>query len=86
MVIPESRILELEARVAELEAQLANQPKPEWWRQYKVGDKIDLIGLEIADIDEDDADCRLTVKDVTFDGRSTCLYFDDRHIRPHKPE
>ena len=61
------------------------KPKPEWWRQYKVGDKIDLIGVEIVNIDEDDADSRLTIKDVTLDGGTTYLYFDDRHIRPHDP-
>ena len=87
-LIPEDsdRIATLEARVAELEAQIANQPKPEWWRQYKVGDKIDLIGLEIADIDEDDSDCRLEVRGETKEDAAIYLWFTDRHIRPHKPE
>ena len=75
----------LKARVAELEAQLANQPKPDWWQRYKVGDKIDLIGLEIVEIDGTDTHSPIRVKDGTTQGGAD-LYFDDRHIRPHKPE
>ncbi len=74
-------IAALKKRIAELEARV---PKKEWWEQYKVGDKIDLIGLEIISI-MPNQDRRLRVKDGTNGWAGTSLYFDDRHIRPHQP-
>ena len=78
-------VAELKARVAELEAQLANQPKPDWWRQYKVGDKIDLIGLKIAGFNDKEETFCLMAEDFALHSFSL-NWTDDRHIRPHKPE
>ncbi len=38
----------LKARIAELE------PKKPWWREFKPGDKVDLLGVTVAKIEDDD--------------------------------
>jgi len=76
----------LKARIAELEQQVAAlKPKPEWWQQYKKGDLIDIIGVEISQVDtsKEGDGSRIEIKN-NF-GSGTWLFFDDRHIRPHQP-
>jgi len=53
-------------------------------KKYKVGDKIDLVGLEIVEIDGEEDDSKICVRDETCKITKTWLYFTDKHIRPHQ--
>lgn len=58
---------------------------PNWWKQFKAGDLIDVVGIRVDAIHDDCPKSKLRVKDGTTTG-GTDLYFDDTHIRPHKAD